>query len=393
MKYQNVYVDGAPSDIVVNEGVIESISPAAPDMPRPNLMALPALANMHTHSAMTLLRSAGSGLPLHRWLTEAIFPREAQLSADDIYRGASLACKEMRASGTTAFNDMYFSIESTIKAAQEHHLRGNIALSVVDADFDNGNVMQFEADYQRIADACGNGITISIAPHAIYTVSGMHLRYLAEFAKEHGTLFHMHLSETQKEREDCLRQYGVPPVVYLEQLGVLDLVGSKFVGAHSLWLDDEEIAILGSHHATAVHCPFSNLKLGSGFQFRYVELRDAGVNVALGTDGCASSDNLDLLEAAKLMSLLQKGTRHDPSVMPSWEALQVASVNGCAALGLPDNRLCAGNVADFIMIDINSMPFKEMSFANSTPALIHNELLDRLLYAAHSELIKEVVTP
>ena len=396
MEFKNVFVDGVPSDIRVADGVIAAITPCHAPAEPPALMALPSFANLHTHSAMTLLRSAGSGLPLHRWLAEAIFPLEAQLTADSVRRGADLACIEMRRSGTTAFNDMYFHIESTLQAAHQHRLRGNVALSVVDADFDTGNVECFIRDYERLAAeqaALGAGLTVSIAPHAIYTVSGKHLKYLADFAHEHNTLFHMHLSETEKEVNDCLREQGVRPVVYLERLGVLDAVGDRFVGAHALWLDDDEISLLGSRGVTVVHNPNSNLKLGSGFRFRYAELRDAGVNVALGTDGCASSDNLDLLEAAKLMSLLQKGTRNDPSVMPAAEALGVASANGRRALRLPDNSLKAGHVADFFLVDINTMPFNDIDYISSTPAQIHEMMLNRLLYAAHSDVIKEVVTP
>ena len=310
MLYRNIYVDGVLSDITVDSGKIARIEPIGSDYEAQRrekgdefFFALPSLVNMHTHSAMTLLRSAGSGLPLFRWLNEAIFPREAQLTSEDIYRGALDACEEMRQTGTTAFNDMYFSIESTLHAAKETNLQANIALSVTDRDCEDKQLIAkfLDSIHHRFEES---GCTFSIAPHSIYTVSAHNLQMLADFAKEHQTLFHIHLSETQKEREDCLRENGVPPVVYLDRLGIFDKVGSKFIGAHSLWLDPTEIEILGSHHVTAVHCPNSNLKLGSGYRFLYTELRDAGVNVTLGTDGCASSDNLDMVEAMKVMSLL-----------------------------------------------------------------------------------------
>ena len=397
MLYRNIYVDGVLSDITVDSGKIARIKPIGSDYEAQRrekgdefFFALPSLVNMHTHSAMTLLRSAGSGLPLFRWLNEAIFPREAQLTSDDIYRGALNACEEMRQTGTTAFNDMYFSIGSTLRAAKETNLQANIALSVIDRDCEDKQLFAkfLDSIHHRFEES---GCTFSIAPHSIYTVSAHNLQMLADFAKEHQTLFHIHLSETQKEREDCLHENGVPPVVYLDRLGIFDKVGSKFIGAHSLWLDPTEIEILGSHHVTAVHCPNSNLKLGSGYRFLYTELRDAGVNVTLGTDGCASSDNLDMVEAMKVMSLLQKGVRNDPSVLPAEEVLKVASNNGRKALGLPDNSIVEGNVADFFLISTNNRVFKNIEYINSTPTQIHQEFLNRLIYAADGNAVSQVI--
>ena len=397
MLYRNIYVDGVLSDITVDSGKIARIEPIGPDYEAQRrekgdefFFALPSLVNMHTHSAMTLLRSAGSGLPLFRWLNEAIFPREAQLTPDDIYRGALDACEEMRQTGTTAFNDMYFNIGSTLRAAKETNLQANIALSVTDRDCEDKQLFAkfLDSIHHRFEES---GCSFSIAPHSIYTVSAHNLQMLADFAKEHQTLFHIHLSETQKEREDCLRENGVPPVVYLDRLGIFDKVGSKFIGAHSLWLDPTEIEILGSHHVTAVHCPNSNLKLGSGYRFLYTELRDAGVNVTLGTDGCASSDNLDMVEAMKVMSLLQKGVRNDPSVLPAEEVLKVASNNGRKALGLPDNSIVEGNVADFFLISTNNLVFKNIEYINSTPTRIHQEFLNRLIYAANGNAVSQVI--
>ena len=381
------YVNGVPSVITVANGLIESLLPTSQ---KPTLWALPALVNMHTHSAMTLLRSAGSGLPLFQWLNDAIFPREAQLTPDDIYHGALDAFSEMRKCGTTAFNDMYFCIQSTLRAASEMGMAGTVSLSVTDQDFDNGTVADFIKSFKPLDS---HRLSIAIAPHAIYTVSGPHLQYLADFAKEHHLPFHMHLSETRKEREDCIRQHGIPPVLYLHRLGIFDKVGSRFIGAHALWLDSDEIALLGAYNATVVHNPNSNLKLGSGCRFLYTELRDAGVNVTLGTDGCASSDNLDMIEAMKIMSLLQKGTRNDPSVLPTDEVFQVASANGRKALCLPDNSIAPGNPSDFMLIDTTKQVFNGVDFHNSTAAQIHQQLLNRLIYAAHPDVVFKTVTP
>lgn len=405
MTYRNIFVDGNLCDISIANGTVSAITPVTESVLKERFadrqdfyFAIPGLTNMHTHSAMTLLRSAGSGLPLHRWLNEAIFPREAKLTPKLIFDGALDACNEMRHTGTTAFNDMYFSIQSTVQAACQTGLDANIALSVTDADFEKPELVQsFLETASAVADNVLSAnpqrrITLSIAPHAIYTVSGKNLKYLADFAAEHNALFHIHLSETQKEREDCISEYGVPPVVYLEKLGVFDKVGARFIGAHALWLDSTEIQILGSCSASVVHCPNSNLKLGSGYRFLYTELRDAGVNVCLGTDGCASSDNLDMIEAMKVMSLLQKGIRNDPSVLPADEVLRVASTNGRRALGLPDNAIAIGNVANFSIININNRIFKGIDIINSTSAERQVEFLNRLIYAGNGSLIAETIT-
>ena len=412
MTYSNIIINGILSDLTVDDGLITDISPVQTRhwdvsnvFVKPNdqsklpcfgmarkrgcgetnlTLAIPSLVNMHTHSAMTLLRSAGSGMPLFQWLNEAIFPIEAKLSPNDIYHGALQACNEMANSGTSAFNDMYFSIESTIRAAIETNISGNIALSVTDKDFSDGTVARFVKKFDSLCSRLPSGnpqLSISLAPHAIYTVNGRNLQYAADFAKEHDTLFHIHLSETRKEREDCLREHGVPPVVYLDRLGIFDKVGSRFVGAHALWLDDDEIGILGSHHATVVHCPCSNLKLGSGFRFLYTELRDAGVNVTLGTDGSASSDNLNLVEAAKFMSLLQKGWRNDPAVLPADELFRVASTNGRRALRLPDNSIRPGNIADFFLIPLSLNAFWGVDYSQP-PKQLHLDLLNRLFFAS-----------
>lgn len=394
MKYNNIYVDGILSDITVDNGVITAVEPCPTNtIPDDPAFAIPGFANLHTHSAMTLLRSAGSGLPLFEWLNNAIFPREAKLTPEKVYEGALDACNEMKSTGTTAFNDMYFHIESTIQAAIETGLNANIALSVTDADFGNGNVKNFVDGLEKILKTISNTkITTSIAPHAIYTVSGKNLQYLADFAKEHDMLFHMHLSETQKERIDCIQQFGMTPVKYLEKLKILDKTGSRFIGAHALWLDNDEIQILGEHKANVVHCPNSNLKLGSGFRFLYTELRDAGVNVTLGTDGCASSDNLDMVEAMKTMSLLQKGIRNNPSILPADEVLGVATRNGRKALRLNDNDIKTGNVADFIIIKLNRQIFKNIDIVNSTPTQRHTEFLNRLIYAGNGNYVSHTIT-
>lgn len=405
MTYKNIYIDGILSDLTVTDGIISRIEAAQPESMEPVAQtldckalrwALPAFVNMHTHSSMTLFRSAGSGQPLQQWLHETIFPLEAKLTPDDVYRGALDAFEEMRNSGTTAFNDMYFNIESTLQAAIEKNMRGIVSLSVTDADFENPEkaekTHQFFKDFDRLATCLPKGVTVAVAPHAIYSVSKKNLCYVTDFAREHNLPLHIHISETQAERENCLKEHGVPPVIYLDKLGILNKTGSRFIGAHALWLDESEIHILGEHHANVVHCPNSNLKLGSGFRFLYCELRDAGVNVTLGTDGCASSDNLDMVEAMKTMSLLQKGTRLDASVLPADEVFRIATENGYRALGMDDCGLRTGARANFFLVDISRPPFSILQHPELSPNQRNSLFLNQFIYAAHGNSITKTIT-
>lgn len=400
MLYKNIYIDGVLSDITVEDGVIVRISEAA-DNPdslsdskdfKGQAWALPGLVNMHTHSAMTLFRSIGSGLPLQRWLSEAIFPREARLTPDDIYRGALEACEEMKATGTTTFNDMYFNIESTIRAAIETGMQAEVSMSLTDRNFEDGSesstAKKFFDNCDKLAASLPKSIKIGVAPHSIYAVSGEHLKYAADFAAEHDMLFHIHISETQAENANCINEHGMTPVEYLDSLGVLDKTGSRFIGAHALWLSLSDMQLLGEHGATVVHCPNSNLKLGSGSMFPYSELCQAGVNVTLGTDGCASSDNLDMIEAMKVMSLLQKGWRHDPSVLPADEVLKVATSNGYKALGFDDAVIAEGHKANFTLVDLTKRAFRNMDLDSLDKAERQKLFLDRLIYAANGECVE-----
>ncbi|MBO4306886.1 MAG: amidohydrolase [Bacteroidales bacterium] len=399
MLYKNIYIDGVLSDITVEGGVIISIEKASDDRGsqpctkdyKGQAWVLPGLVNMHTHSAMTLFRSIGSGLPLQRWLNEAIFPCEAKLTSDDIYRGALDACEEMKATGTTTFNDMYFNIDSTIRAAIETGMQAVVSISLTDSDFEGesntSNARRFFDSYDKLAASLPKNIKIGVAPHSVYAVSGKHLKYIADFAAEHGMPYHIHLSETQTENLNCINEHGMSPVEYLDSLGVLDKTGCRFIGAHALWLSLSDMQLLGEHGATVVHCPNSNLKLGSGSMFPYSELCQAGVNVTLGTDGCASSDNLDMIEAMKVMSLLQKGWRHDPSVLPTDEVLKVATTNGYKALGFDDAVIAEGRKANFTLVDLTKRAFKNMDLDSLDKAERQKLFLNRLIYAANGESV------
>ena len=340
--------------------------------------ALPSFANMHTHAAMTLLKGMGSDLPLHSWLNDCIWPAEKHLDYEAVYWGVKLACLEMIKSGTTLFNDMYFLLPWAAKAVAEMGIRGVMGINV----FGDGKELT-DATFTEMRDAVEGAsdlLKLSIAPHSIYTVSEKGLVHCAEMSHRYGTLYQIHMSETEKEVQDCLATHNCRPYELLERTGVLELTESRLVGAHSLYLDAEEIDLMARHHVTATHNPCSNLKLGSGYRFLYSELRNAGVNITLGTDGSASSNNLDMIEAARLMSYLQKGVRQDPTVLPANELLQVASENGFLAAGINAGRIEVGKVADMILVDLDNLAFVPM-----------HDTLSGLFYAAHGDAVDTVI--
>lgn len=339
-----------------------------------NFAAFPSFANGHTHAAMTLFRGYGDDLPLDIWLNEWIWPKEKNLDPEIIYWGTRLACLEMIKSGTTAFNNMYFFLDDEARAVTDSGIRallGNTRFG--DADL-LADINVAPPDWQT------ERVQYCVAPHAIYTVSELGLKRCADYCKMHNLKYHIHMSETLHEVEDCLKAHGCRPYEYLERLGILEQMGSDFIGAHSLHLSEREIALVGKHHCCVAHNPNSNLKLASGHQFMSQELSDAGAIVTLGTDGCSSSNNLDMLEATKTMSLLQKGWRKEPTSMPCSEALCIATENGFKSMGFDAGRIEVGKLADMMLVDLNNIAF-----------IPNNNSLSNLIYSAHSDAIDTVI--
>jgi 5-methylthioadenosine/S-adenosylhomocysteine deaminase len=221
-------------------------------------------------------------------------------------------------------------------------------------------------------------IHLLISVHAIYSVREPMMLWAVDFARQRGLKIHIHLSETEKEVQDCMKQHGgMSPVEYLDSLGIL---GPDVIAAHTLWLSDRDVEILGKRGVTCVHNINSNLKLSSGYRFRYNELRDAGANVCLGTDGCASSNNLDMLETMKTAAMVQKAWRNDPSAMPLNELIGMVTVNGAKALGLNTGRLEEGAAADILIVNTDNYNF-----------LSPGTFEANLVYSAHSDCIDSVI--
>ena len=330
---------------------------------------IPGFINTHTHASMTLFRGYGDDLPLMTWLEDYIWPVEAQMTAHDVYVGARLACLEMLRSGTTCFLDMYMHPLETAKAVEEMGLRAHLSYTL----FDQGNAERAELDRKRSYEyfdrfkEFSDRITFTLGPHAIYTVSGEQLQFCHQFAVEHNVKIHLHLSETKGEIDECVRQHGLTPVRYLEKLGILS---EHLVLAHVVWIDDEEMDLLAKYNVSVVHNPASNLKLASGYAFKYEEMKRRGIRIGIGTDGCSSSNNLDMVVAMKLASFLGKGWRFDSTACKADDIFASATSVGADILGIPAGRVEEGALADVCLVDLN------------TPELVPlNSLTSTLVYA------------
>ncbi len=379
---KNAILQGKKADILVEGNKITKIAKNI-DVKADNKIdckgvkaIIPGLANMHTHSAMSLLRGYADDMPLKEWLETKIWPAEAKLTEDDIYWGTKLACLEMIKTGTTLFNDMYFFPEASAKAVQEMGIRALIGLVVFDFS-PNGQPKAIEKKYQELKRLRSELINFAIAPHAIYTVNKENFRWAARFARKNNLMLHTHISETKNEVDECLKENKLRPAEYLDKLGA---IGPKTILAHSVWLDDKEIKLIGKAKATVVNNPVSNLKLAVGEIFPYVKLRKAGANIAIGTDGDASNNNLDMFEEIKFASLMQKHKEKDATAMPSSQAFACASRNGYKALGMNGGEIKQGALADFCLVDLDSVAFM--------PGF---NLESDIVYSANGDCITDVV--
>ena len=315
--------------------------------------ATPGFVNAHTHASMTLLRSYSDDKALMDWLQKDIWPVEAKMKRRDIYWGAALAAIEMIRGGTTAFADMYGPcMEEVAKVVDESGLRGSLCrglISFADGDKKLAENVELYKNYHGAADG---RITIMLGPHAIYTCPPDYLKKVAAEAQKLGAEIHIHMNETKTEIEECIKNYGKRPFEVVADTGLFD---TGTLAAHCVWLSDSEIEIIKSKKIRVAHNPGSNMKLASGI-CPTTKLLDAGITVALGTDGASSNNNLDMLEEVRLAALLAKVDTLNPLAVPAAQALQMATENGAAALGLKNvGRLEAGYKADIVLWDMSGV--------------------------------------
>ncbi len=318
-------------------------------------LILPGLYNAHTHTPMTLLRGLGSGLPLDRWLNDAIFPVENRLTAEDIRTGTRLALLELIASGVVSFSDMYYQTEVTAEEVLACGIKANLNSPILSFDlnepYQDSILVKNSLVFFREYNGAGNGRLIAdFAIHAEYTNHASHVRRYAEDCLAFGARMHLHLSETRREHEACKEKYGKTPAEWFGSLGVFDCPTSA---AHCVWVEDGDIDIFKEKGVSCVHNPSSNMKLGSGFM-PVQKLLTAGVNVALGTDGAASNNNLNLFEEMHLAALIHKGHALDATFLSPSDVLLMATRNGALSQGRANcGLLKEGYKADLIAIDMN----------------------------------------
>jgi 5-methylthioadenosine/S-adenosylhomocysteine deaminase len=318
---------------------------------------MPGLINAHTHAAMSLFRGLADDLALMDWLENHIWPAESQwVNEEFVQLGTELAVAEMLRSGTTCFNDMYFFPDVVARVAEKTGIRASVGMIVL--DFPTAWARDANEYIEKGLELHDNYrtnelISTTFAPHAPYTVSDEPLQKIRMLADELGLPVHMHVHETRHEISEAIEISGKRPLQRLTDLG---LVFPNLLAIHMTQLDDEEIAQLASCGSHVVHCPESNLKLASGF-CPVSKLMEAGVNVALGTDGAASNNDLDMFGEMKTAALLAKGVSQDATTVSAIEALKMATLNGAKALGLDakTGSLALGKYADIIAVDFDTI--------------------------------------
>ncbi len=349
---------------------------------------MPGMVNTHGHAAMSLLRGAADDLPLQSWLEDYIWPMESDWVGEEfVYHGTQLAIAEMLLSGTTCFADMYFFPNQAARAAAEIGMRAQLACPVIDFPTAWGDGPE---DYIRKATDLNDVyrhhplISIAFGPHAPYTVSDAPLLKIATFAEELDIPIHMHVHETAQEVSDALAATGKRPIQRLADLG---MISPRLICVHATQMNEEDTKALVENGASIAHCPESNLKLASGF-CPVAQLLDAGINVALGTDGAASNNDLDMFGEMQTAALLAKAVAQDAAAMPAAQALRMATINGAKAMGLEADigTLEPGKFADMIAVRLDTLnaiptynPLSHLVYSTNSTQVSHVWVAGKLL--------------
>ena len=337
-------------------------------------LAMPGLCNLHAHTPMTLMRSVGSDLPLERWLNEAIFPVEKQLTPDAVRAGTDLGILEMMRFGTTSFNDMYFHMDSEAEAVRDSGMRALLSYGVIDFDGSCNDLLPGIDFVEKWSHKAEDRVRVCFGPHSEATTSRKVLEKIRDAAISYNVPVHMHVSETKLDFEGSIKRRGTTPPQYLDDIGLTDV---PLLAAHCVWMTDKDIDLFAKKGVYILHNPISNLKLASGIA-PIAKMLERGCKITLGTDGVASNNNLNLWEEIKLMPLLQKGTQLDSTAVAPAQTLAAATYNGAQALGYGDlGLLKEGYLADLILVDLNQ--------PQSIPC---NDLEGNLIYAVQGSDVR-----
>ena len=341
-------------------------------------LRLPGVGNAHWHTPMTLLRGAGDGLPLGRWLTEAMWPREGKMNEEDAYWGMTLGSAEMFRAGVTSSCEMYLFEEALVEAAHSSEARLVMTPGVFKSSYSESGLQNFTDFYNRHHNQEGK-ITVGIGPHSAYDLGIPACIELAEFARSLDLLFHIHLAETREESSQLESGHGKTIVEILSENGILE---GNVLAAHCVWVNDNDISLLSDSNVSVAHCPISNMKLGSGIA-PIEKMLEKGLTIGLGTDGPASNDTLDLWEEVKIAALLARVNNLDATLITPSEALGMATRKSANAIGLDRvGSLEIGWEADMIRIDTNCSTF--------TPSTDLNETLAHLVWSGSNREVTDV---
>jgi len=348
-----------------------------------NKLAMPGLINTHTHSGMTILRNYANDLPLEEWLFNNIIPTEAKFVEEDIYWGTMLGITEMIKSGTTTFTEMYYNMDTVAKAVEETGIRANLSRNAFkfigsDSEMVKNQVPVCVEFFENWHNKANGRIKVYIEIHSVYLCDEVGLTESAQLAKDLKTGIHIHLLETYKEREDSIKRYGLDPAEVCLNSGVFDV---PVIAAHCVHLSDNDYEIIKSKGVNVAHNPTSNLKLGSGIANVPLML-NRGINVALGTDGSASNNNLNMFEEMHIAALIHKGAQMKPTLVTAEQALKMATVNGAKAVGFENEvgQIKEGSKADIILVDMDK--------AHIAPV---NDYISALVYCVQGSDVDTVI--
>ena len=378
--YRDVVVWDAESeaarrcDVCTENGKISAVKPAgtyaygAAYEGRGMTALIPGFINAHGHAAMTLLRGFGEDLPLMDWLRKRIWPAEAKLDGELVYKGTMLSILEMLSTGTTCFADMYFFMDSVAEAALAAGIKAGLSRGIVGGD-DGAAKLAENLKLARDYNGARGLINVQLGPHAPYTVPFDLMKDIAAAAKENDLSVQLHWLETKGEWNMVETGKTMGPEEYLEKAGFLDV--KHLLLAHCVWMDREKMSFYAKPSITVAHNPKSNLKLGSGVA-PVAAMNEAHINVALGTDGASSNNRLDMWDEMRYAALLQKGVNMDPSLLSARYALRMATKNGAEALGFSDTGLIReGWAADFMLIDLDMPHYAGWDLENLPGYLVY----------------------
>lgn len=342
-------------------------------------LVTPGFCNSHTHIPMTILRNYADDTNLKDWLNNYIWPAEANINPKDVYWGAMLGIAELLKFGNTCFIDMYFFIDEIGKAMSETKMRGFVSRGLIgNMDERYEQLEETEAFIKNWHGQENKRIQAMIGPHAPYTCPPEYLKRTINLSEKYDLPIHIHLSESEDEVKESIRTYNMTPIEHMESLGMFD---RNVLAAHCVKLTDNDIEIIKNNNVNVLYNPISNMKLGNGFA-RIKDMKEKKINIALGTDGCASNNNMNLLEEIKIASLVNKGISEDPELISAIDALKMGTVNGIEAVGLKDElgSIDVGKKADLTIIDLNKI--------QTTPK---NNIISSLVYSIQSDSIYSTI--